>query len=74
MPCDVMPFGPYEVDEEKCIADREKQHKYLDPTNYGAFHTFFMYNAESFDAQYFDERAIRKVSRVTSLLISPTGQ
>ena len=67
MPCDRLPFGPYEVDEETCIQDREKQHKYLDPEGRDHFHTFFMYNAESFDAQYFDERAIKKVSRITKL-------
>lgn len=29
VPCDNLPWGPYEVSEE-CIADKDKQRAYLD--------------------------------------------
>ena len=46
-PCDKLPWGPYEVGQE-CIRDKEKQKEYLEKGK-NEFHTFFIYNQETFD-------------------------
>ena len=49
VPCDNLPWGPYEVGEE-CIADKNQQRAYLDQDSKNEFYTLFYHNQETFDA------------------------
>ena len=63
VPCDNLPWGPYEVSEE-CIADKDKQRAYLDQDSKNEFYTLFYHNQETFDAQKHGDEAIKRVLKI----------